>query len=283
MARIDSERIQAEESRHRQFIKETARRILEERRRVVLITGPSSSGKTTFTRRLSRQLKGAGYGTEAISLDDYYREPSAMPLHCDLESPEALDLPRFHEDLAALLAGKAVELPCYNFKTKKRERGRTIDLNGDKVLLIEGIHALVPELTSNIPADCVFRIFLCAVTPVAQDGRLLRRMVRDSLHRAAPAEKTLSMWPGVREGEQRWILPHKNDCDASFDSGLAYELPFLKAFALPLLASVPPNSPYAGEAERLLHLLEKVPDASDGAAAAIPEDSILREFIGDGE
>ncbi|MDO4489733.1 MAG: nucleoside kinase [Lachnospiraceae bacterium] len=259
----------------------------------VLIAGPSSSGKTTFSRRLSVQLKAKGLNPYPISMDNYYVNRADTPKdekgEYDYECLEAIDLKLFNEDMEALLDGKKVELPYYNFKTGLREyRGEFVQLKEDDVLVLEGIHGLNPRMTELLPSESKFRIYISALTQLnidnhnripTTDGRLIRRMVRDYRTRGTDAASTIARWPSVRKGEENYIFPFQEQADVTFNSALIYELAVLKISAIPLLYQIPEDAPEYEEAKRLLKFLDyfvAVP------SEAIPINSILREFVGGG-
>ena len=259
--------------------------------RLILIAGPSSSGKTTFAKRLSVQLKVNGYRPVAISLDDYFVDREKTPRdengNYDFEALEAIDVQLFNEHLLALFEGKEVEIPKYDFKNGKRRPGRKLRIDKDQVIIVEGIHGLNPRLTPHVPEELKFRIYVSALTQInfdevnrmsTTDTRLIRRMVRDYKFRGHSALDTLRMWPNVRRGEERNIFPYQEEADAMFNSALVYELPVLKIFAESLLAQVPENVDEYPEALRLLKVLDyflPITNIED-----IPRNSILREFIG---
>ena len=263
----------------------------EDRVKLVLISGPSSSGKTTFSKRLSIQLMTNGIRPFPISLDDYFVDRDHTPLdkngQHDFESLYALDLPYFEQDLKTLLRGEDIELPRFNFSTGQREMsGKKLRLNDHMILLLEGIHALNPELTPNIPAANKFKIYVSALTTIqldshnyipTTDNRLLRRIIRDSRYRNNTASQTISRWPSVRAGEDKWIFPYQENADAMFNSALLFELAVLKEHAEPLLRKVPNNSPEYSEANRLLHFLSYFVPVNDNE---LPPTSLLREFLG---
>ncbi len=259
----------------------------------VLIAGPSSSGKTTFSRRLSVQLKAQGLQPHPISLDDYYVNREDTPLDengdYDFECLEAIDIPLLNQDLENLLEGKQVELPKFNFKTGHREyRGDFLQLKQEDVLVLEGIHGLNDKLTAMLPEESKFRIYISALTQLnidnhnripTTDGRLIRRMVRDYKTRGTSAASTIARWPSVRRGEEKNIFPYQEKADAVFNSALIYELAVLKLSAVPFLYQIPEDAPEFEEAKRLLKFLDyfvAVP------TEAIPTNSILREFVGGG-
>lgn len=257
----------------------------------ILIAGPSSSGKTTFSKRLSLQLKASGMNAKPISLDNYFVPRGFTPVdengEIDYEHLEALDLKLIDEQLNRLDNGETVELPYYNFHTGLREfRGENMHIGPDDVIVLEGIHGLNPRLTESIPLEHKFRIYISALTQLnidnsnrisTTDNRLIRRMVRDNNFRNHSAFKTLEMWPKVRRGEKTWIFPFQKEADVAFNSALDYELAVLKPFAEPLLAEIKPSMPQYAEAVRiqqfLSHFLVISPDR-------VPPTSVIREFIG---
>ncbi|GMO59961.1 MAG: nucleoside kinase [Termitinemataceae bacterium] len=261
--------------------------------KVILIAGPSSSGKTTTAKRLSIQLRMLGINPIAISLDDYYQHPSLAPKdengQPDLECLEALDVPYLNKQILDLLNGSEITLPIFDFKTGTRRDGKTIKLNSNDVLLLEGIHGLNDALTSKIDHDTKFKIYVSALTQMnidehirvsTTDNRLLRRLVRDYNFRGSSASKTLSMWEGVQKGAEKHIFKFQNTADAVFNSALDYEISVLRTYAEPLLRSVLPNTPEYAEALRLLTFIENF---SGIPSTFVPSQSILREFIGDSE
>lgn len=258
--------------------------------RTVLIAGPSSSGKTTFAKRLSIQLLANGIHPVPLGLDDFFLNRQDSPRdengEYDFESLYVLDLNLFNRTLNQLIAGQKVTLPRFNFITGLREEAGTIQIGQDEVILIEGIHGLNPELVREISPDCIYKVYLSALTQLnidrhnrvpTTDTRLIRRVVRDATNRGYSAADTLARWESVRRGEKRWIFPFQEHADAMFNSALVYELAVLKPFAEPLLLQVKPRTAEHIEAKRLLSLLEWfVPVPADH----IPDNSILREFIG---
>ena len=257
----------------------------------ILIAGPSSSGKTTFSKRLSLQLKASGMNAKPISLDNYFVERGKTPLdekgEVDYEHLEALNLALIDEQLTALDEGKRVELPYYNFHTGKREfRGEFMHIGPDDVIVLEGIHGLNPRLTASVPAEHKFKIYISALTQLnidsnnrisTTDNRLIRRMVRDNNFRSHSALKTLQMWPKVRRGEKTWIFPFQKEADVAFNSALDYELAVLRPYAEPLLAEIKPSMPEYAEAVRIQQFLSNflvIP------TDRVPPTSVIREFIG---
>lgn len=259
--------------------------------RIVLVAGPSSSGKTTFTKRLAIQLMTNLMRPKMISLDDYFVDRAHTPVDADgeldYESLYALDLRQFNADLTALLAGEEVELPYYNFATGTREyRGNRIRLDNDSILLIEGIHGLNPELTERIEARMKFKIYISALTTIAiddhnwiptTDNRLLRRIIRDHKYRGTSATDTIRRWPSVRRGEERWIFPYQENADAMFNSSLLFELGVMKEQAEKVLEEVPRDIPEYAEAYRLRKFLSCFSPISP---QYVPSTSLLREFLG---
>ena len=259
--------------------------------RVILIAGPSSSGKTTTCKRLSVQLVVNGIFPKQISMDDYYVDRELSPRdedgEYDFESIYALNLKLFNEQVNALINGEEVELPRYNFQTGKSEMsGKKMKLESNEVLLIEGIHALNPELTSHIPQNMIYRLYASALTSIVlddhnyiptTDNRLLRRMVRDYKYRNVSAEATLSRWSSVRKGEDKWIFPYQENADAVFNTALLFELAVLKPQAEKLLAEVTKDMLVYAEARRLQRFLRHIVPMSE---AQIPQTSLLREFLG---
>lgn len=287
--------IRVNEALHERTISEIASRIAREKRRIVLVAGPSSSGKTTFTQRLSVQLRAAERKTAIISLDNYYRERSTLKPRpdgtYDLEDINALDVPLFNQHLCELLEGKEVQTPRFDFKLKKSVPGKVMKLLPDEILMIEGIHGLNDAMSEMVDPDDKFKVYISALTQLNLDShdristsnaRLIRRLVRDHLHRGMSAERTLGMWSSVREGEDRWIFPYQEQCDVMFNSTLVYELLFLKKRAIPLLKEVSQDSPNFIEANYLAKLLKYFVDPNPEDEVEIPRTSILREFIGGG-
>lgn len=268
-----------------------ARQVGENRVKIILISGPSSSGKTTFSKRLSIQLMTNGLKPYPISLDDYFVNRDNTPFdengNHDFESLYAVDLPFFKKQLDTLLEGGEVELPKFNFSNGMRESsGIKFRLEDNMILILEGIHALNPELTPNIPAENKYKIYVSALTTIlldkhnyipTTDNRLLRRIIRDSKYRGSSAESTIARWPSVRAGEEKWIFPYQENADAMFNSALLFELAVIKDHIEPILRKVPNNCPEYSEAHRLLHFLSYFVSIQD---TELPPTSLLREFLG---
>lgn len=257
----------------------------------VMIAGPSSSGKTTFSHRLSVQLRTHGLTPHPIAVDDYFVDREKTPRQpngdYDFECLEAIDIEKFNHDMCELLEGKRVELPQFNFVTGKREyKGNFKQLGKDDILVIEGIHGLNDKMSYSLPAESKYKIYISALTTLnidehnripTTDGRLLRRMVRDARTRGASAKRTIQMWPSVRRGEEENIFPFQESADAMFNSALIYEISVLKQFAEPLLYSIEPGEPEYFEAVRLLKFLSYFLGVS---TEDLPKNSIVREFVG---
>lgn len=263
----------------------------DDKKKFVMIAGPSSSGKTSFANRLSIQLIAKGRKPHPLSLDDYYVDREFCPKHpdgsFDFECLESIDVKLFNEDMNRLLKGEAVDMPSFNFKTGKREyRGRKLVLGPDDILVIEGIHGLNDRLSQLIPPEHKFKIYISALTQLnidehnplsTTDERLIRRIVRDARTRGTNAMETIAMWPSVRKGERENIFPFQEQADVMFNSALVYELAVLKVYAEPLLFGIERDCPEYLEAKRLLKLLDYfLPMPADG----IPNNSLLREFVG---
>lgn len=260
-------------------------------KKFIMIAGPSSSGKTTFSHRLSIQLAARGLKPHPFPLDDYYVDRELCPRdengEYDFECLESLDVELFNHDMNELLAGKKVNLPIFNFKTGKREyKDKMMQLGAEDVLVIEGIHGLNDKLSYSLPVESKFKIYISALTQLnidehnclpTTDGRMLRRIVRDARTRNTSAKETIAMWDSVRRGEEKYIFPFQESADAMFNSALIYELAVLKMYAEPLLFAIDKDCPEYLEAKRLLKFLDYfLPMPSDG----ITQNSILREFIG---
>lgn len=260
--------------------------------RLILIAGPSSSGKTTFTHRLRIVLQARGYRPHKLSLDDYYIDRENLPMdengEVDLERIDTLDLPLFNDHLVQLMQGETVEAPIFDFTTGKRLPERhAIQVERGQPILVEGIHALNDLLTSEVPHGSKFLIYVSALTTLnlddhnrirTTDARLLRRMVRDHNFRNTSPEETLAMWPSVRRGEANFIFPHQEKADIMFNTSLVYELPILKKYAYPMLCDIPQDSPHFTRARSLVKFLNYIQTAD--VEDEIPQNSILREFIG---
>ena len=259
--------------------------------KLVLIAGPSSSGKTTTCKRLSVQLAVNSIKPVAISLDDYFLDRDKTPRDekgdYDFEHLHALNLPLLNEQLSALFRGEEVELPRYDFPTGTSQKsGRRLRLGENEILVVEGIHALNPELTSLIPEEQIFRVYASALTTLlldnhnyipTTDNRLLRRIIRDHKYRAVTAQETIRRWPSVRAGENKWIFPFQENADAMFNTAMLFELAVIKGQAEPLLEQVPENCPEHAEAYRLLKFLRYIKPIPD---TQIPPTSLIREFLG---
>jgi len=268
-----------------------AENIAKQGKKIVMIAGPSSSGKTTFSHRLSIELMVQGLKPHPIAADDYFKNRTETPRdengEYDFECLEAIDVAQFNKDMTVLLSGKEVSLPSYNFKTGRREyKGKILKLGKDDILVIEGIHGLNDKFSETLPKESKFKIYISALTQLNIDNhnrihttdlRLLRRMVRDARTRGNSAEDTLARWASVRRGEEKNIFPFQEGADEMFDSSLIYELAVLKQYAEPLLFGIPQTSPYYSEANRLLKFLNYfLPMPSDD----VPKNSLVREFIG---
>jgi uridine kinase len=263
---------------------------VRERIRLVLISGPSSAGKTTFSKRLAIQLMAHGIRPITLGLDDFLVEREDTPRDdegdYDFESLYAQDLELFNTTLLGLIDGKTVALSHYNFLTGKREWGDTVSITQEHMIIVEGIHGMNPDLTPQIPPDKIFRIYVSALTQLnldrhnripTTDTRLLRRIIRDAQHRGYTAKDTISRWPKVRQGEHTWIFPYQENADIMFNSALVYELAVIKPLAEPLLRQIEPGKPEHIEAKRLLSFLDWLEPCP---ADFVPDNSILREFIG---
>ena len=286
--------IRVNEALHDKAIADIAELIVSRGRRIVLVAGPSSSGKTTFTGRLAVHLQALGKRPAVVSMDNYYRNRDDLPVRedgtIDLEALNTLDVDLLQEQLMRLLAGETVEVPRFNFTTGTREeKGVPLTLEKDQPVLMEGIHGLNPELSDHLPQELIHRVFVSALTCLnlddhnrirTTDVRLLRRIVRDMQFRGTPPEETLAMWDSVRAGEETWIFPHQEQADSVFNTALHYELPVLKHIAYDMLAAVSPEHPCAIMARRLRKVLNYFPDIDPEVLDEIPPLSLLREFIG---
>jgi uridine kinase len=288
-----SDVVHVEEARHEQTLLATAARAtaLPDDGRLILIAGPSSSGKTSFAKRLAVQLRVLGFSPAALSLDDYFVPREQTPRDergdFDFEALHALQIELFNDHLRALMAGEAVRLPRYDFHSGASTlRDESFRIARGQPLIVEGIHALNPELTPAVPAASKLRVYVSALCHCNLDNlsyipthltRLFRRIVRDAMFRGYTASQTLARWPQVRAGEQKWIFPFQQNADVFFNAGLAYELCVLKLWAEPRLAAVEPEDPNYGRARSLLELLTLVLPIDAGQ---VPPISMLREFIG---
>lgn len=272
-------------------IADIATRIKAEEKKVILIAGPSSSGKTSFSHRLSIQLRALGLSPYPIALDNYFVNREQTPKDANgnynFECLEAVDVAQFNEDMSRLLKGEEIPLPTFNFFQGKREyKGNTMKLKENDVLVIEGIHGLNPKMSAGLPDNSKFKIYISALTQLnvdehnrisTTDGRLIRRIVRDVRTRGNSAQMTISMWDSVRRGEEENIFPYQEEADAMFNSALIYELSVLKPYVEPLLFAIPREAREYQEAKRLLKFLDYFLGVS---SENIPNNSILREFVG---
>ena len=287
-----SDMILVQEAEQERKIGEIAKMITaREGVKFIMIAGPTSSGKTTFSHRLSIQLRTQGKIPHPIALDDYFVNRADTPLDADgkpnFECLEAIDVEQFNKDMIDLLSGKEVEIPHYNFKTGRREyNGHRLKLGSEDLLVIEGIHGLNDKLSYSLPIESKFKIYISALTSLnidehnripSTDNRLLRRIVRDARTRGQNASQTIQMWPSVRRGEEENIFPFQEQADVMFNSVLIYELAVLKQFAEPLLFHVAPDDPAYPEAERLLKFLDYFLGVS---SESLPSNSVCREFVG---
>lgn len=287
-----SELILVQEAQQERKIGEIAKSIVDRGGvKFVMIAGPSSSGKTSFSHRLSIQLKTLGKTPHPIALDDYFVNREFTPRDengdYNFECLEAIDVKQFNDDMCRLLAGERVELPSFNFKSGKREyKGNFKQLGPDDILVIEGIHGLNEKTSYALPEESKYKIYISALTNInidehnripTTDGRLLRRMVRDARTRGADARRTIDMWASVRRGEEQNIFPFQEDADAMFNSVLIYELAVLKQFAEPLLFQIDKGEPEYYEAKRLLKFLEYFLGVT---SESLPNNSLCREFVG---
>lgn len=289
--------IRVNEALHDRSIAHIADEILSRHARIVMVFGPSSSGKTTFAHRLGVQLRVLGKKPKLVSLDDFYRNRTDLPLEADgmpdLESIDALDIPLLSRCLEGLLAGETVMMPRFEFKEgsgRRAELGIPMRLAKDEILVVEGIHGLNDRITSEIPEQMMYGVYVSALPCInlddhnrirTTDVRLLRRIVRDMRFRGFSPIETINMWPKVRAGEEKWIFPNQEKADAMFNTSLHYELPVLKTMAYDLLFSIPQTMPEALVARRLLKFLQYFLPVDDRVFTEIPPLSILREFIGE--
>jgi uridine kinase len=280
------------EALHEKKVAQIADQISGLNKKVILIAGPSSSGKTTFANRLRVQLKVNGYDPITLSTDDYFVDREYTPVDengdYDFESIDAVDVKLFNEHLAALVAGDMVELPTFNFiEGRKEYNGRQLQIHDNQPIIIEGIHGLNERLTEMISGDHKFKIYISALTQLniddhnripTTDSRLIRRIVRDSKYRGHDAMRTIDLWPSVRRGEEKNIFPYQEQADVMFNSALSFELAVLKKHAEPLLEAIPESSDQYKEAKRLLKFLSYFESIDDDSL--VPITSILKEFIG---
>ncbi|HQB20273.1 MAG TPA: nucleoside kinase, partial [Bacteroidales bacterium] len=259
--------------------------------KVVLLSGPSASGKTTICKRIAVQLGVLGYQPIQLSLDNYFVEREYTPRDkdgdYDFEHIDAIDIPLFHQQLEDILAGKEIKIPTYDFHIgKKLWTGKTLQLNSKSILVVEGIHCLNPLISKGIHPDLIYKVFASALTSLAMDkhnpihsndNRLIRRMVRDYRYRGYSAKDSLSRWLSVRKGEEKWIFPYQEEADSMFNSAILCELSILKHFAMPLLNEVNETSDEYTEAMRLKKLLGYFVEIPEDD---VPQSSILREFFG---
>ena len=286
--------IRVNEALHDQSISDIAQGIARRHARAVFVAGPSSSGKTTFSNRLCIHLRVLGLRPVLVSLDDFYLDRDLLPLEADglpdLEALSALDVPLLRACVSGLLEGKEVSMPRFDFTSSKRcPEGYPLQLMDDQILVMEGIHALNPALHEGFDPRLLCKVYISELTCLnldhhnrirTTDARLLRRVVRDHQFRATLPEETLTMWPSVRRGEEKWIFPFQEQADFLFNSALHYELPVLKRYAYDLLSGIPPENPVYLSARRLMKILNYILPATDEAMADIPPLSLLREFIG---
>jgi len=283
------------EAFHQQQLTEIASEIAQRRPslKIVLISGPTSAGKTTFSKRLAIQLMAKGIFPITVGMDNYFVNRAKTPRDedgkLDFEALEAVDVPLFREHMQKLLNGETITQPFYNFFTGEREWGDTLQIGPEHVIIIEGIHGLNPKLVEGIQPDALYRVFISAFTQLnldkhnrvpTTDTRLLRRIVRDAAHRGYSAADTIGRWNSVRRGEKRHIFPYQNNADVFFNSALVYELSTLKKLAQPLLLQVEPGTPERPEANRLMAFLQWFDPMPDEGLTSIASDSILREFVG---
>lgn len=285
--------IRVNEVLHDQAMSDIAREIVAKDRRVILVAGPSSSGKTTFAGRMCVHLRVLGRRCVRISLDDYYLDRDQIPPEADgsidLEAITTLDLPLIQAHVRALLAGETVQIPRFNFKLGRRDGSKPLYLGPDDMVVFEGIHALNPMLSEGMPHEAIHRIFVSALTCLnlddhnrirTTDVRLLRRIVRDNQFRGTLPQETMKMWPSVRRGEETWIFPYQELADSMFNTALHYELPILRHFVYDLVCAVPATAPEYRLASRLRKILNYIPDIDERVLAEVPPLSLLREFIG---
>lgn len=283
--------IEMTEALHERKIAEIASKINDSKKKVVLIAGPSSSGKTTFCHRLSVQLRTYGLSPKSISVDDYFHNNNELPLEedgkPDFENITALDTELLNEHIVDLLSGKEIEVPVFNFLTGMREwSGKKMKLKENELLILEGIHCLNPAMTEKVPEDLKYYIYISALTQVnidfhnrisTTDLRFCRRLVRDFYYRGASPERTFELWQNVRKGEKKYIFPYQETAMSVFNSELSYEINVLKKYAVPLLEKIPRSSVYFSKAQELLDMFSYVKTLEDHRF--IPPNSILKEFL----
>ncbi len=289
---LNKEMILISEKMHEKKIVDISEQIIEnlDRSRLLLVSGPSASGKTTFSKRLAIHLKAAGLNPITIELDDYFFPRKETPLdengNKDFESIKAIDISKFNEDILKILEGEKVTLPEYDFVSGVRKKGETIKISNKDPIIIEGIHSLHPSLTKFIPNNIKFKIYVSALTPLnldrynrihTSDVRLIRRIVRDAQFRGHSAIDTLKMWPDVQKGENKYIFPFQEKADVMFNSALPYEISVLKDFCKRFLIQVKDETTCYPEAKNLLNILGLF-DSID--PYYVPKSSILREFVG---
>ena len=286
--------IRVNEALHESAIDEIARKIHDQNKHIALVAGPSASGKTTFAARLAVHLQMYGHPSRRVSMDDFFINRADLPVQLDgtrdFESIDALDVKLLADTLSGLLNGEEVFMPGYDFEAgEKNYLTPPTTLQPGEIIILEGIHGLNPQVIEQLPADEIYRIFASALTCLnlddhnrirTTDVRLLRRIVRDQQFRGYPPEETLSLWPGVRRGEEKYIFAYQENADSMFNTALHYELPILKFYAYDLLKEVPADSPNYLLARRLIKALNYLPDVNESLMDEIPPLSLLREFIG---
>lgn len=287
--------VRINEALHDRSIGRIADEIVSRGAQIVLVFGPSSSGKTTFANRLSVHLRVLGKRPQLVSLDDFYRPRDQVPLDAngqpDLEHVDALDIPYLSVCIERLLAGETVAMPKFDFPSGRRKAETTpLTLAGNGPLILEGIHALNDKVTRELPEQLTYGVYVSALPCINLDNhnrirttdvRLLRRITRDAKFRGTPPQKTIDMWPSVRAGEEKWIFPYQEKADVMFNTSLHYELPVLKRMSYELLSAIPDDAPQALVAHRLKKFLQYLLPAEDAVMDEIPPLSILREFIGE--
>ena len=271
-------------------INDIARDIINKKKKIILLAGPSSSGKTTSSRKLALYLSSYGYNSKAISLDDFYLDNAHKPIlpdgRIDYESIDAIDVNGFTDCLNRLLKGEEVQLPEYDFTIGEPKPGKIIKLEGNDVIVVEGLHAINPKLINLIDPNAIYKVYISPLTPLGidrhnyvstTDNRLLRRMIRDFRTRGRTAEQTILSWKDVRDGEEKYIFPYTDTVDVVLNTAYIYEMGILKVYCEPLLMNIPMDSEAYEEARRLLASLNVFYPIS---SEMIPHDNVLREFIG---